>query len=218
MDLSDNQTISECMRCGTCCKKGGPALHDDDKHTIDSGKIPLTTLYTIRKGELASDNVNGGLIRLAEEIIKIKSRPDSTVCIYYNDAESSCSIYEHRPLECRVLECWNTEKIAAIYAELRLNRRSVLEKISWLTELVETHEDECSLEKLQALTDAREAGDAGAASELMHLINYDRHLRQLVVEKGGILPEMIDFLFGRSLADIIPAQFGIKISKAEGRS
>jgi len=206
-------TISECQRCGTCCKKGGPALHDEDKQIIDNGGIPLTSLYTIRKGELARDNVNGGLIRLKSEIIKIKSRPDAGACMYFNDAEASCHIYDHRPIECRTLECWNTQKIAAMYAQNRLTRLVVLKKIDWLKDLVQTHEAECSLDKIQALVNARESGDSRAASELSKTLNYDDHFRKLVIEKGNISSDMLDFLFGRPLFLIIKQQFGIKINR-----
>lgn len=214
MAYPENSNLSECARCGTCCKKGGPALHDEDKQIIDQGGIPLTSLYTIRKGELARDNVNDRLICLTEEIIKIKSRPDSSVCMYFNDANMSCGIYDDRPMECRTLECWNTDKIAAIYAQDRLTRALVLEKTDWLKDLVKTHESECDLDRIQNLVNDREAGDTDATFALTKMINYDFHLRSVVTEKGNIAPEMLDFLFGRPLNEIIRRQFKIKIEKS----
>ena len=207
------EIITECQRCGTCCKKGGPALHDEDKQALDQGGIPLTALYTIRKGELARDNVNGGVIRLPAEIIKIKSRPDANACMYFNDTDASCNIYDYRPVECRTLECWNTKKIAVIYAQNRLTRHAVLGKIAWLTDLVQTHEAECSFDRIQDLINNREAGDPSATSGLIEMMNYDFHLRNIVTEKGKITPEMHDFLFGRPLSEIIRFQFGVKVEK-----
>jgi len=216
MNPMQKSQITECARCGTCCMKGGPALHDEDIRHIDSGGISLSALFTIRKGELAHDNVNanGGLIRLSSEIIKIKSLPDSSVCIYFNDADMSCEVYGNRPIECRTLECWNTRGIKKIYARNRLNRKEVLKNISWLLELVTAHESECRLDKIQALVNAREAGDTNATSALMEMVNYDFHYRNLVMEKGKIIPEILDFLFGRPLPVIISAQFGVKIEHA----
>ncbi len=211
--MSENQIFSKCQRCGTCCKKGGPALHIEDKQIIDRGGIPLASLYTLRKGELARDNVTESLICLAAEIIKIKSLPDAAVCMYFNDADMSCSIYDNRPVECRTLECWNTAKIVAIYSENRLTRASVLEQVDWLKDLVQTHESECDLDRIQDLVNDRESGDADAASALMEMINYDFHLRNIVTEKGNIAPDMLDFLFGRPLNEIISCQFGVKIEK-----
>lgn len=214
MDFFDNAVTPECKRCGTCCKKGGPALHVEDKQIIDSGSIPVSSLYTIRKGELVNDNIGGGLIRLRDEIIKIKSRPDLSVCMYFNDADMSCGIYDDRPMECRILECWDTTKIAAIYAQDRLTRALVLEKVEWLKNLVQTHESESDLDKIQNLVNDREAGDADAASALTEMINYDFHLRSVVTEKGNIAPDMLDFILGRPLNEIIRCQFKIKIEKS----
>jgi ribosomal protein L31E len=38
---------------------------------------------------------------------------------------------------------------------------------------------------------------------IAEILNYDRHLRQLVVEKSQIDPEILDFLFGRPLEKIL---------------
>ncbi len=213
MDSVSNQIFSECQRCGTCCKKGGPALHDEDKQIIDCGNLPLAALYTIRKGELATDNVSGGIIRLQAEIIKIKSCSDSSACMYFNDEEMSCRIYDHRPVECRTLECWNTKKIEAIYAHTRLTRCLVLEKAGWLTDLVKAHESKCDLKRIQDLAESRESGDSTATCGLIEIVNYDFYLRKLVVEKGKVDPEMLDFLFGRPLSAILRLQFGVKVEK-----
>lgn len=209
--------ITECIRCGTCCMKGGPALHGDDIKHIDSGIIPLTALYTIRKGELAYDNVNanGGLIRQMVEIIKIKSPTDSKTCMYFDDANKFCEIYDTRPIECRAMECWNTTKIENIYSKDRLNRNEILKNIAWLLELVIAHESKCSLDKIQAMVNAREAGDESGTSGLTELLNYDTHFRNLVIEKGNVPSDMLDFLFGRPLFLIIRQQFGVKIEKSK---
>ncbi|MDA3896238.1 MAG: YkgJ family cysteine cluster protein [Desulfobacteraceae bacterium] len=215
MDSLNNQGFAECQRCGTCCKKGGPALHFEDQQLIDAGSIPLASLYTIRKGELARNNVTGGLICLPIEIIKIKSRPDDSFCMYYNDVDASCEIYDKRPFECRAMECWNSDKIAALYDQNRLTRSLVLEKADWLKDLVNTHEAECDLDRIQALVKDRETGDANAASVLTEMVNYDFHLRSIVTEKGKIAPDMLDFVFGRPLNEIISRQFKIKIEKSK---
>ena len=60
-------TDIECKRCGTCCREGGPALHRVDHDLVASGKIPLKDLYTIRKEELARDNVKGTLQPVVEQ-------------------------------------------------------------------------------------------------------------------------------------------------------
>jgi hypothetical protein len=39
-------------------------------------------------------------------------------------------------------------------------------------------------------------------------------MRNIVTEKGNIAPDMLDFLFGRPLNEIISRQFKIKIEKS----
>ena len=199
------------MRCGVCCSKGGPALHDEDRVFLESGILPLTSLYTIRKGELVQDNVMGGLIRLPSEIIKIKARPGFPACMYFDGTTNSCGIYAGRPVECRTLECWNTDAVENMYASQRLTREAVLKHIPWLLELVKTHEAECAMDVLGGLVERREKGDPDAGPHLGELVHYDLHYREMPVEKGGLPSEMMDFLFGRPLPEIIARQFGVKV-------
>ncbi len=205
--------ISSCQRCGACCRKGGPALHLEDRELVDQGKIPLASLYTLRKGELARDNIKGGLIRLSAEIVKIRSLPDAAICMYFNETDQSCDIYLHRPVECRILECWNTNPIEGMYARTRLSRYVLLEKVGWLAELVQAHEEKCALDRAEKLVQARIADDPAAADALNEIINYDFHLRQVAAEKGGLSPDIMDFLFGRPLAEVISRQFGVKVQR-----
>jgi Fe-S-cluster containining protein len=214
MDQKEKQPVTHCARCGTCCMKGGPALHDEDSSLVETGQIPLASLYTIRQGELTHDNVSGGLIRAESEIIKIKSIPGSHVCIYYKESLHACRIYENRPLECRVLECWDTGRIIQIYDQHRLVRQKLLSAIPWVSELIETHEARCSFEEIHRLVSLREKGDPQGAEGLQALVNDDAHLRYMLIQKGNIIPDMIDFLLGRPLSETIPLQFGIKIKQA----
>jgi len=211
MNQKTSGQITECARCGICCGKGGPALHDEDRDLVDSGILSLTSLFTIRKGELALDNIGGGLICLPSEIIKIKTHVNSTACIYFDDSNNSCGVYDGRPMECRVLECWNTDAVENLYTRNRLTREDVLENIPWLQELANTHEAECAMDIVKSLVERREAGDPDAAPRLGELVRYDLHYRELLVEKGGLPSEMMDFLFGRPLPEIIPRQFGVKV-------
>ncbi|MGD8702110.1 MAG: YkgJ family cysteine cluster protein, partial [Desulfosarcina sp.] len=107
---------NQCRRCGVCCEKGGPSLHHEDRHLVDSGRIPARCLFTLRQGELARDNVKGVLAPLSAEIIKIKGQSGSWTCMFYDDETRGCGIYDHRPLECRALNCRDTRRIAKVYA------------------------------------------------------------------------------------------------------
>lgn len=206
------QGAMTCRRCGTCCQKGGPALHLADLDLVLSGNIPLASLYTLRKGELVVDNISGTRVRLTSEIVKIKRRIDSPACIYLSDGDMSCDIYDRRSLECRTLECWNTGPIERIYGENRLTRQDILGNIAWLAELAAAHEDECPLARIEDLVEARAEGNPAGAAGLLQMIRYDGHFRDLAAEKGDLGPDLLEFLLGRPLAHIIHHQFGVKIN------
>jgi Fe-S-cluster containining protein len=215
MSKNSEKTINQCARCGTCCSKGGPALHDEDAGLVESGQIPLASLYTIRQGELAHDNVSGGLVCVESEIIKIKSVPGSHACMYYDKALQSCSIYQNRPIECRTLECWDSTRIFNMYAEHRLDRKSLLTSIPWVLELIESHESRCSFTEIRRLISLREKGDPGGAEGLQAMVNDDAQFRYLLIEKGKIPVDMIDFLIGRPLADTLNLQYGVRVEKID---
>ena len=126
LNIKHTRPITKCIRCGTCCEKGGPSLHLADKKLIENGTILLKCLYTIRKGELSYDNIKGYLVPAATDIIKIKGQKGSWTCFFYNPSENSCQIYASRPLECRVLKCWDTREIKKIYSQNRLTRQDLI--------------------------------------------------------------------------------------------
>ncbi len=197
-------TIDQCQRCGICCQKGGPALHKEDAPLIERGAIPAKNLFTLRKGEMAVDNVRGYAAPLEDEIIKIKGRDGSWACCFYDTITHACRIYDARPVECRVLACWDTAEIEKMYAQDRLKRQDLLGSISGLWEIVQTHEQRCSYQKIETWIQ-QIAGDDNAAvkTALNEMVAYDRHLRSLTIEKSGIDPALLDFLFGRPLSETL---------------
>ncbi len=211
MTPNSEKPFNQCVRCGTCCLKGGPALHEEDAHLVEAGHIPLDSLYTLRKGELAKDNVTGGFIRLDEELIKIKSKPGVPACRYYDNLLHCCRIYDVRPMECRVLECWDTTALIQMYQERRLNRKKVLKAIPWVLELIDLHEKKCDFQVILGLISLREKGDPAGAEGLQTLVNQDAQIRWMLIEKGRIDPQILDFLLGRPLSDILELDFAIKV-------
>ncbi len=191
---------TQCRRCGTCCRKGGPALHRADGPLVERGAVPLKHLYTLRKEELAWENVRGGVVPLETEIVKIKEKEGERACRYFNEAEKGCIIYENRPLECRVLKCWDTREIERIYRRERLCRQDLLSGVTGLWDLVTSHEKECGLARIRGLRPDERAADRQALSRI---IAYDREMRRLVTERSNMEPEILDFLLGRPLSLII---------------
>ncbi|MDO9632844.1 MAG: hypothetical protein Q7I92_13180, partial [Humidesulfovibrio sp.] len=59
-----------CRRCGTCCRKGGPALHVPDLHLFRGpDALDLSLVVTLRAGELALDQPKGRLLPLTAEVL-----------------------------------------------------------------------------------------------------------------------------------------------------
>lgn len=207
-----------CIRCGTCCEKGGPAFHIEDRSLIDNGYIHTRHLYTIRKGEMVHDNVRGLEMPSTHEMIKIKGVEGSWQCTFYQVEEKACGIYKHRPQECRILKCWDPAELLAMYDKNRLTRRELLANIAGLWDLVEEHERQCGYAKLkQHLEDVDGSSERAAIKAAISMVRYDQEIRSMVVSKGGVAPEMTDFLFGRPFLKTIH-MFGYRVREKDGKS
>jgi Fe-S-cluster containining protein len=201
-----------CRRCGTCCLKGGPALHHADRELLDSGRIPLESLFTIRQGEPAFDNVAGRCVPVPTDIVKIAGSKDKTrACRYYDRDNGICSIYDHRPLECRTLTCWDSAALEAIYNHDRLTRRDLVASVEGLWELVCDHQTRCGYDRITDLVARLKAAwMPGIVDDLLHLIRYDQSLRQAIRERSHQQARHLDFLFGLPLMETI-RRFGLRL-------
>ena len=207
----DNNQIKKCKRCGTCCQKGGPCFHLEDKALIEKGVISARYLYTIREGELAYDNVMESLQPVPTDTIKIKGQKNAWTCVFLETKGNRCKIYENRPVECRVLKCWNTADIEKIYSKNRLTRKDLIFGVEGLWDLVDDHQKRCSYGKVKEFAETIKSEKKNDVMDgLVEMVRYDTQLRTLVTEKGGIDPEMLDFLFGRPLTQTI-GNYGLKI-------
>ena len=193
-----------CRRCGTCCKNGGPALHCEDRTLVADGLIPARHLFTIRQGERVRDNVRGTLVSLDQEIVKIKGANGRWTCTFFEEASKGCRIYDVRPLECRALNCRDTRPIEALYERTRLTRRDLLADVGGLWEVVLDHERRCSYARIAGLLgDGFENGVPIHDDAIQEMVRFDHHIRELTIEKAGVDERMLDFLFGRPLAETI---------------
>jgi Fe-S-cluster containining protein len=199
----------------------------EDRELVDSGIIPLKHLMTFRQGEPVYDNVGGSIAPAVTDIIKIKSiRQSSSDCVYYGAARKGCRIYQHRPSECTALQCWDTRKIEAIYNCRRLTRRHLLCNVRGLWDLVTHHQEHCDYAHIAELADRiRQGRQAGAAEEeLLELIRFDGHLREVTLQRGNLDPGMLDFLYGRPLSftirlfqlGITKTDSGVRVGPASG--
>jgi len=196
--------MTECKRCGTCCKKGGPSFHIEDRALIEDGFIPAKYLYTVREGEPVRDNISEGIVYAPSDIIKIKGQKNSWTCFFYDETEKRCAVYEYRPLECKLLKCRDTREIERIFGKNLLTRKEIVSTVEGLWELILEHDQRCSCKKIRKLIDVSGKTKKGDLSgKVAELVEYDRIMRELVVKKGQLDPELLDFLFGRPLSVVM---------------
>lgn len=206
-----------CRRCGTCCRRGGPALHLADKALVVAGHLPFTHLYTIRAGELVRDDVTGGaLIPAPADIVKVREAPGSRACVFFEPACNGCAIYDQRPLECRILRCWDTAEIRRCYRRERLGRADLVGHIAGLWDLVAEHDRRCDAGKLVRLAGRRRMGDLGGAAELSGMVGYDEALREGLAADGRVPAAMLDFLLGRPVK-VLLRTLGVTVREETSR-
>ncbi|UZP66128.1 YkgJ family cysteine cluster protein [Desulfovibrio mangrovi] len=204
----------ECTRCGTCCAKGGPALHREDLSRLEKGAFGRKDLMTFRRGELVRDQISGELMPLEQEIVKLRGRDTNTwTCRFLNIVDHLCFIYNDRPVECRALDCWNPEEISAMYDKDRITRMDVVGDESGVAELIRVHEEKCGYAQLERHSAAFDA-DPAAREAFAEAVRFDMAFRAVVCEKAGIPAEELEFYFGRTLADTAH-MFGLKVTVTE---
>jgi Fe-S-cluster containining protein len=211
VDNSSSGDMS-CKRCGTCCRKGGPALHSEDEKLFLEGYIRQDILVTIRKGEYAFSPLTGRLERVQTELVKIAGKGRSWVCCLYTEQESSCGIYDRRPLECRLLKCWDTAELLPVIGKGTLTRADVVGTDSPMMKYIVTMEREISLDHVENLISAMQQSDRHEPylSQLSTLARHDLALRSRAVSEYRLSLGDELFLFGRPLFKILSSR-GVRI-------
>ena len=227
MTPRDASQRSRCEQCGTCCHKGGPALHNEDIPLFTAQILGPDTVVTLRQGELVHDQLAGDLLPLPHELLKLMGPGPGWRCPFLKQ-DNSCGIYDDRPTECRALACWDTTGLAGMYDKDRITRRHVIPPTSWIWDLIETHDQRCDYARLSDLAADIES-DAGtgqtpssgfrlrgpAAEAFLEAVRYDAALRELVHERAHIPLRETHFYFGRPLTQTI-IQFGLKTGRRGG--
>jgi Fe-S-cluster containining protein len=192
----------------------------EDRGLVESGKIPLKCLFTIRQGEPAYDNVRGFISPAATDIVKIKGAAENdATCWFLNQEQAGCRIYDIRPIECRKLTCWDTCALAAMYDKERLTRDHLLSRLPGLCDLVAEHQERCGYAHVARYAELihKENRPQGTIEELLAIIRYDQSLRNVTVERTRLDPGLLEFLFGRPMTETIRL-FKIKLVQNEAET
>lgn len=205
---------TECRRCGTCCNKGGPALHKEDLSLIDKGLLPLKRLITIRRGELVQ-KLDDQEPRAAQcELIKIAGTGRDWQCFFYSEDEKGCLIYHDRPLSCREMKCWDTAAVEELIEEDTLSRFDIVGKDEPIFVYIEEHEAKCPTPDMEGLKEAVLAKTRVDVEALEIMVNEDIRLRSAAVQDLDISLAEELFYFGRPVFQQLQ-QIGVKVSETE---
>lgn len=201
-----------CLRCGTCCIQGGPALHRQDLDLVRSDRIALSRLITVRKGELAHNPKTGRVQTVRAELVKISGTGQDWRCGYYDEVHKGCGIYGHRPQACEVLKCWDTEEILGLVEQDLLSRLAILEADNPIVPLLIEHERICPCPDLEGIAGGLADLSAAVKTEMEALVGRDLRFRTKVIREHGLQLAEELFYFGRPLFQLLQ-QLGISISE-----
>ena len=204
IDNNPPTSQTRCHRCGTCCLKGGPALHTDDFFLLREGIVDTGHLYTLRKGEIVR-NTDNQLIPLHHEVIKIKGEGENTwACTFYDSKKKACRIYADRPLECRTLKCWDPGDLRQAMTRPYIQRKDLLDEEGELHRVIIAHEKRCAYQMMENAIRALQGPQPHkAVDQILSALHYDHVVRSLIPEKLKLNPDTMDFFFGRPLTTTI---------------
>ena len=215
--MTANTTKTECDRCGTCCIKGGPALHYEDMNLLQSNILNQEHLITIRKGEPVFSPGAEKPEPAKSELVKIKGKGIEWICFFFKEEEAACAIYENRPLECSLLKCWETADLEKVAGQKLLSRHDIIAQNDPLLPFIIKHNDTCPLENLDRLLAAmnRKNSRQQALADLTLLVNADMTIRARAYARFNFSLGLELFFFGRPLFKILD-QFGLKTYEKNG--
>jgi len=206
---------NECQQCGTCCEKGGPTLHDQDLTLIRNGFLGIDDLVTIRAGEIVLQPDTGKPESTDVELIKIQGRAGDWCCRFLHPAERTCTIYEQRPLACRLLQCWNPDDVLAISGKNLLSRFDIIEDSDPLLSLLKLYDQQFALPDLmEVITGLQsESQRQSTLSQLHSMVEKDLLFRSLAVERFALPVARELFYFGRPLFHLL-IPLGVSMTEA----
>lgn len=186
---------NRCKQCGTCCRKGGPALRQEDLALVHQGYIQHDQLVTIRRGEMGYNPVIARFEPVPVELLKIRGQGSGWTCLFFAEAENACAIYAHRPATCRILQCWQPEALLATIYQDTLCRADLINHHDPILAEIDRHEQACSGRLFTDLLS--QIGGKEDLAQLTELVRSDLAIRAEVAKTAGLSLEMEMFLFGR---------------------
>ncbi len=200
----------QCLACGTCCRASGPTLYLEDLPLLGEPGLGKADLLTLRAGERAHSARLGQVLVLEQELIKLRWTQDGAC---RNLRGSLCAVYEHRPRQCRQLECWSGRHAGQLEGLPRLSRAGIYAQDSQALALMAEYDLRLPARQVaQALEQAAGGGDVTQAQALLEL---DARLRAGASGRYGYALAELDLLWGRPVWQVA-VSFGLETLWPQG--
>ena len=149
----------------------------------------------------------------------MRGRGDDWTCCFYDEKESSCSVYEHRFLECRLLKCWSPSELLSVIGRDTIVRADIINPDDPILEVIKTHELECSYSEIDNSIDniLRGKDKSKNIEKLTELVNRDLSIRRYARSELGLHKDFGLFIFGRPLFKILNDR-GLPFQATQDRS
>ena len=195
---------TSCKKCGSCCKQGGPALHQKDLKLLQDNKIPRSSLITIRRGELTQNPISGAVQPASVELVKIIGTGREWQCCYF-DEEQGCSIYANRPQACVVLKCWDTAEILDLVEKETVSRFDILSADDAMLSIIKEYERICPFPDMLHIKENRQMLSTEFKGDIEKLVNDDLRFRTKVTGEYNLTLNDELFYFGRPIFQLLQA-------------
>lgn len=194
-----------CERCGKCCLQGGPALHQKDIELIRSGRLKRSDLITVREGELALQPTTDEPQPVTSEFLKLRGQPGSWTCAFFDEADSACTIYQDRPLACRVFDCKEPGPLLEMIGRDLLTRFDLVGSDEPLWAKMREHQEQCACPDLASVRQNLASATSREAEldRLERLANRDIQFRTEAARQFGLSVALELFHFGRPIFQLL---------------
>ena len=192
-------------------------MHPEDKFLLTDGIIQYDHLVTIRKGELVLSPLDEDPEPTAQEMVKIAGKGKNWECIFFDGQDGVCSIYDHRPLECRLFQCWETSALEEIAGHNTLSRIDFIPSSHPVMECILNHEKQCPIPDPDRFYAAASYSPESkeALAKLTELVRKDLEIRAEAVEQFDLSLSFELFLLGRPIHSLLSV-YGLTVTQDGG--
>lgn len=127
-------------------------------------------------------------------------------------------IYGHRPLECRILKCWDTRELLSVMCKDTLKRTDIINPRDPILKLIEDHEKTCSVMEMETVLSSlsAESDNTTPLNKLAELVRKDLSIRSKAISAFALPLAAELFILGRPIFALLSCR-GISVREIHGR-